>query len=255
MPTLRGTLLLVGTAGAVGFTPGVAHAVRFGSVRSGPVVMESLAQKMLGTLVDGVKGVAGAAGINLSGADSSAPAESPTDGKSRPSRVEGAVADIDARARSGQLTFDDFLTMAKAYASMGDMPMPGVLPGQLSAEQLKETREKFGRHSSMVEVMLPAEKADPSILIEDLKQGGSTPGPRIQRIAAASNQPETEVALFLMQFEVRASHAGGGPAAASAVGPLRGRALSGSLLATPGNSTPSLTNCERLTLHSGSAGV
>mmetsp|Transcript_22636 Transcript_22636/g.73205 ORF Transcript_22636/g.73205 Transcript_22636/m.73205 type:complete len:242 (+) Transcript_22636:28-753(+) len=194
------TLLLLGTAWAVGFTPSAAHAARFGSVRAGPVVMESLAQKMLGTLVDGVKGMADAAGIDLSG-DSSAPAESQTVGTPRPSRIEGAVADIDARARSGELTFDDFLMMAKAYASMGDGALPGVLPGQLSAEQLKETRDKFGRHTSMVEVMLPDEKADPSLLIDDLKKGGSTPGPRIQRIAAASNQPETEVALFLMQFE------------------------------------------------------
>jgi hypothetical protein len=166
--------------------------------------MESLAQKMLGTLVDGVKGMANAAGIDLSG-DSAAPAVNPPDAKPRPSRIEGAVADIDSRAQSGELNFDDFLTMAKAYAAMGDGGLPGVLPGQLSAEQLKETRDKFGRHTSMVEVMLPDEKADPSLLIEDLKKGGSRPGPRIQRIAAASNQPETEVALFLMQFEVRGS--------------------------------------------------
>merc|ERR1719174_920375 len=44
------------------------------------------------------------------------------------------------------------------------------------------------------------EKKDPSLLIEDLKAGAATPGPRIQRLAIASGQPETEVGLFLMQF-------------------------------------------------------
>ena len=44
------------------------------------------------------------------------------------------------------------------------------------------------------QVMLDDEKADPSMLIDDLKSGGSTPGPRIQRLAIASNLPETEVA-------------------------------------------------------------
>uniref|UniRef100_A0A6S9R8G3 Uncharacterized protein n=1 Tax=Chrysotila carterae TaxID=13221 RepID=A0A6S9R8G3_CHRCT len=53
----------------------------------------------------------------------------------------------------------------------------------------------------IVDVMLDEEKADPVLLIEDLKAGGATPGPRIQRLAKASGQPETEVALFLMQFE------------------------------------------------------
>ncbi len=45
------------------------------------------------------------------------------------------------------------------------------------------------------------EREEPALLIEDLKAGGSTPGPRIQRLAKASGLPETEVGLFLMQFE------------------------------------------------------
>merc|ERR1719171_335038 len=49
--------------------------------------------------------------------------------------------------------------------------------------------------------MLPEEVEDPELLMEDLKQGGSKPGPRIQRLAAASGEAETEVGLFLMQFE------------------------------------------------------
>ena len=36
---------------------------------------------------------------------------------------------------------------------------------------------------------------DPELLLEDLKSGGSTPGPRMQRIATASGETEAEVGL------------------------------------------------------------
>merc|ERR1719231_1143866 len=49
--------------------------------------------------------------------------------------------------------------------------------------------------------MLDDEKSNPELLMEDLKQGASQPGPRIQRLASASALPATEVGLFLMQFE------------------------------------------------------
>ena len=51
--------------------------------------------------------------------------------------------------------------------------------------------------------MMDDEKDNPELLIEDLKAGGSTPGPRMQRLATASGESEQEVGLFLMQFEVR----------------------------------------------------
>ena len=57
------------------------------------------------------------------------------------------------------------------------------------------------RHEKIVEVMLPEERAAPDLLVEDVKSGSSTPGPRIQRLAKASQEPESEVALFVMQFE------------------------------------------------------
>ena len=50
-----------------------------------------------------------------------------------------------------------------------------------------------------MEVMLPEERKDPSLLVEDLKEGSATPGPRLQRLAKASGQPETEVAMLVMQ--------------------------------------------------------
>ena len=48
-------------------------------------------------------------------------------------------------------------------------------------------------------LMLPEERTDPSLLVEDLKAGSATPGPRLQRLAKASGQPETEVAMLVMQ--------------------------------------------------------
>jgi hypothetical protein len=119
-----------------------------------------------------------------------------------PSAEAGAdalVADIDARAQTGELTFTDFLTMSEAFAGLGDQQLPGM--PTLTPAQMAETREKFEKHAKICEVMLDDERAAPSMLIDDLKAGGAKPGPRIQRLAVASGQPETEVGLFLMQFE------------------------------------------------------
>lgn len=157
----------------------------------------SLAGKMFGSVAGGLKDLAQKAGINTEG-------ESAGEGAAVQSRPRAAsedelVSDLDARAQTGELTFKDFITMSKTFAKMGN-DMPGVV-GELSEAQLTELRDKFERHESIVEVMLDDELNDPSLLIEDIKTGGATPGPRIQRLATASNQEESEVALFLMQFE------------------------------------------------------
>ena len=156
----------------------------------------SLAAKMFGTVADGLKGLADAAGLNKDdeAEAAAATAASPEDA------ANDVAADLDARAQTGDLTFRDFMTMSEAFMKMG----PGKnVPGmpEMSASQLLETREKFEKHEKIVDVMLPEELDSPELLIEDLKAGGSTPGPRIQRLAKASGQPETEVGLFIMQFE------------------------------------------------------
>jgi len=93
--------------------------------------------------------------------------------------------------------------MSRAFAAMdgGSSALAAVLPGKLTDAELAETRKKIVKHEAIVEVMLDEERADPSLLVDDLKAGGSRPGPRVQRLAMASGQPETEVALFVMQFE------------------------------------------------------
>lgn len=92
--------------------------------------------------------------------------------------------------------------MSRAFASMDSgSDFSAVLPGKLTAAELAETREKIVKHEKIVEVMLEEERKDPSLLVDDLKEGSSKPGPRLQRLAKASDLPETEVALFVMQFE------------------------------------------------------
>lgn len=158
----------------------------------------SLAAQMGRTLSDSFSGLASRFGQGDDDAKEEDAADKP-EGSPVDSAVNAEVADIDARAQTGELSFKDFLTMSEAFAGLGDQQLPGV--PTLTPAQMAETREKFERHAKICEVMLDDEKEDPALLIEDLKAGAATPGPRIQRLASASGQDATEVALFLMQFE------------------------------------------------------
>jgi signal recognition particle GTPase len=156
------------------------------------VRMDSLASKMFGDVFGGLKSAAEAAQKAVGGEEEEREISAPVKG-------DDVVADLDARAQTGALTFDDFLTMSSAFENMGSQNIPGM--PKLSATELAETKAKFAAHEQIVEVMMDDERADPSLLIDDLKEGASKPGPRIQRLATASGQAETDVALFLMQFE------------------------------------------------------
>lgn len=158
-----------------------------------PSAGKSLAAQMFGTIKDSLSSLGG----DSTDEDEATDSQDASTGTG--SGADDVVADIDSRAQTGDLTFKDFLTMGEAFAGLGDKSLPGV--PTLTPAQLAETREKFEKHTKIVEVMLEDEQSDPSLLIEDLKAGGATPGPRIQRLAVASNLPETEVGLFLMQFE------------------------------------------------------
>ena len=165
--------------------------------------MESLAQLMFGSVKNGVVGLAKKAGIDFDDEtntddDQTTNAAAANAARRTTASIDQAVAEVDARAQTGNLNFDDFLLMGKAFNSMdGSMP----LPQSLSDAQVLETREKFARHERIVEAMLADERAEPAMLIEDLKAGGENPGPRIQRLSTASGEAVAEVALFLMQFE------------------------------------------------------
>jgi len=154
----------------------------------------SLAGKMFGTIAESFEGLA----KSISSEDD-APPEPYQNIEQRDNAV---AADLDARAQRGEITFDDFLTISKSFTQIDQMGgMGAVLPGKLTDAEIADTRMKIVRHEKIVEVMLPEERAAPDLLVEDVKSGSSTPGPRIQRLAKASQEPESEVALFVMQFE------------------------------------------------------
>merc|ERR1719454_2878843 len=76
-----------------------------------------------------------------------------------------------------------------------------ALPQGLSSKQVLELREKVTKHEKIVEVMLEEELDEPQLLLDEFTESGREPGPRMQRLAKASGEAETEVGLFLMQFE------------------------------------------------------
>ena len=180
---------------------------RCASASMGIINENSLAGKMWGSVSSGLTDLAKQTGLDeaLKGLggdeDDAAPeAAAAVAGAAAASRSEAAVSDLDARAQTGELTFSDFLTMSKAFTAMdGKIPdQPGM---KLNEIQIQETKAKFLKHERIVEVMLDEERADPSLLVEDLKAGASNPGPRLQRLATASQVSEQDVALFVMQFE------------------------------------------------------
>jgi signal recognition particle GTPase len=113
--------------------------------------------------------------------------------------ADATAADLDARAAKGELNFKDFLTMASAYSGLGGKQIPGM--PKLSAKELLETQERFSKHEKIVDVMLEEERNNPELLVAELKEMPKNPGPRIQRLATATGEKESEVGLFLMQFE------------------------------------------------------
>ena len=110
----------------------------------------------------------------------------------------GVITDIDKRAVTGDLTFEDFLKVGRTFKMMGGK-VPGM-PGTLTSEQIEETLAKFAIHEKIVEAMTDEERADPQIMMDD---AGNTDEncPLIQRTANDSGCAEKDVALFLADFE------------------------------------------------------
>lgn len=193
MPKKNSMISLL-AAPSCAFTVGVSVRHAAAASRQPQPAMQSLAEQMFGDVFKGIKSGVDAIGKAVGGGEEE-------EAKKIEITGDAVATDLDERAKSGAITFDDFLTMSSAFANLGDDSVQGVLPGQLSAAELAETRLKFERHEKIVEVMLPEERANPDLLVDAVKEGGREPGPRLQRLAQASGQPETEVALFVMQFE------------------------------------------------------
>lgn len=109
------------------------------------------------------------------------------------------VAAIDARAQSGAVTFDDFLEMGRMFKATGGR-MKGM-PGKLTASQIEDTLAKFAIHEKIVKAMLDEERADPQLLMDDLKGIAESKAPRVQRLSKAAKVEEKDVAMFAAEFE------------------------------------------------------
>ena len=81
----------------------------------------------------------------------------PADGGKRAQSLDLKVTDVDNRARTGELTFSDFITMGESFNAMGSRNIPGM--PELTSQQREETRAKFAKHKKIVEVMTPDELA------------------------------------------------------------------------------------------------
>merc|ERR1719201_1079131 len=124
----------------------------------------SLAGKMFGDVFKGLKGAADSVKDAVSQDD-----DTPEIGEVTGAGSDDAAADLDARAKTGDITFNDFLTMSSAFTQLGGKQVPGM--PEMSAKQLLETREKFTMHEKIVEVMLDEEREDAELVINDLKEG------------------------------------------------------------------------------------
>ena len=154
--------------------------------------MKTLAEEMFGDVFKGIKGLADQAAA-LAGGDSAEEEVTPE------TRGNAVASDLDRRAQSGELNFNDFLTIGSAFAGLGDTKVAGVLPGKLTPAELADARQKLVMHQRIVEVMLDEEREQPELLLDEVKSGNATPGPRLQRLAKAADVKETDVALFAMQ--------------------------------------------------------
>merc|ERR1719247_1045127 len=82
--------------------------------------MESLASKMFGSIVEGLSGIGEAMGI---GKDEEETSRTPT----APAGADDVVSDLDERAKTGDITFKDFLTMSSAFGQLDRLEGGGGL--------------------------------------------------------------------------------------------------------------------------------
>ena len=111
-----------------------------------------------------------------------------------------AISEIDRRAASGEVTYQDFIAMSRTFAELN-----GEVPGmpKLSPSEVAETKRKFEKHERIVQAMSQEELKDPQLMVDDIDSinNGETKGPRVQRLALESGVPEKDVLLFVAEFE------------------------------------------------------
>lgn len=81
-----------------------------------------------------------------------------------------------------------------------DGKVPGASGKTLSNKEILETKAKFVKHEKIVRAMLPEERENPDLMVEDLNNTDDKL-PRVQRLARESGVSERDVALFVAEFE------------------------------------------------------
>ena len=114
--------------------------------------------------------------------------------------------EMEARMKTGGMSFDDFLMQTKVMQKAGSMQammqkMPFGGGGQISDQQLQDGERKMKRFGSYIEVMAAEERNNPQLLLDELKGTKSGVEPeRMQRIADASGAELSQVANFVSEF-------------------------------------------------------
>ena len=103
-------------------------------------------------------------------------------GRAAAKKESGVISDIDKRAQSGDVSFEDFLKIGRTFKQFKGK-VPGM-PGTLTDDQVADTLKKFEIHEKIVNAMTDAERADPQIMLDDVENTDEN-CPLIQRRAAA----------------------------------------------------------------------
>ncbi len=194
----RSALLLCLAAQASAFLPPVARQPTHTRVRAADDEPTSLGGAMFKQLFGGVQEAVER--LQGGGTDSTRDVRS-TDvaaGRAAAKKESGVISDIDQRAQSGDVSFEDFLKIGRTFKQFKGK-VPGM-PGTLTDDQVAETLKKFEIHEKIVQAMTDAERADPQIMLDDVENTDEN-CPLIQRVAKDSGCAEKDVALFLADFE------------------------------------------------------
>lgn len=115
---------------------------------------------------------------------------------------------MEARLKSGEMSFDDFLKQVQVMQKAGNMqamlkkgPFGGG--GPEAEAQLREGEKKMTRYAQYIEVMDEEERLQPSLLIDEAKlvRGGAKPE-RLKKLAEKSGGSIDEVGQFVTEFSV-----------------------------------------------------
>ena len=194
----RSALLLCLAAQASAFMPPVARQPTHTRVRAADDEPTSLGGAMFKQLFGGVQEAVERLQGNTGNENRDVRSTDVAAGRAAAKKESGVISDIDKRAQSGDVSFEDFLKIGRTFKQFKGK-VPGM-PGTLTDDQVAETLKKFEIHEKIVNAMTDKERADPQIMLDDVENTDEN-CPLIQRVAKDSGCAEKDVALFLADFE------------------------------------------------------